>query len=184
MKHLSNRFLILKAPAGRALCLILTCFTLLLVGCEQTQDTAADAAEATEDAAGQAAGEVGQAMDELGGETFEVELTGAGGVPNPGDPDGSGEAEVTLDMDDGEVCFEIEVEGIAEPTAAHIHQGAAGASGSPVVNFAVDQNGLEGCVTGVDMAVLQAIEANPADYYVNVHNSEYPGGALRGQLDD
>ena len=31
-------------------------------------------------------------------------------------------------------------------------------------------------------ALAQEILSSPEDYYVNVHNAEYPGGALRGQL--
>ena len=31
------------------------------------------------------------------------------------------------------------------------------------------------------MTVAQIL-ANPAAYYVNVHNADYPGGAVRGQL--
>jgi len=44
-------------------------------------------------------------------------------------------------------------------------------------------NGIaEGCVTGVDASLIKAIRKDPASYYVNVHNSVYPGGAMRGQL--
>jgi hypothetical protein len=34
----------------------------------------------------------------------------------------------------------------------------------------------------VDRAEAKEILKNPADYYVNVHNAEFPLGALRGQL--
>ena len=39
----------------------------------------------------------------------------------------------------------------------------------------------KGCATA-SMAVAGAIKKNPAAYYVNVHNTKYPAGALRGQL--
>ena len=34
-----------------------------------------------------------------------------------------------------------------------------------------------------DPALLEKIKATPGAYYVNLHNSRYPGGAIRGQLD-
>ncbi len=42
--------------------------------------------------------------------------------------------------------------------------------------------GEPGKFPGNPTGIVQDILANPADYYVNVHNAEYPGGALRGQL--
>jgi hypothetical protein len=31
---------------------------------------------------------------------------------------------------------------------------------------------------------VQSIVADPASFYVNVHNGDFPGGAVRGQLED
>lgn len=47
----------------------------------------------------------------------------AAGVPGPGDPDGSGAANVTLNLGQEEVCFHIVVADITLPaTGAHIHR--------------------------------------------------------------
>lgn len=118
---------------------------------------------------------------ETSGDTLRAALTGDEQVPEPGDPDGSGTAEVLLNTDDNTVCYEIEVENIEEPGAAHIHSGAAGEAGPPVVGFDIANQGLSGCVEA-DAATIEAIQASPSDYYVNVHNAEFGGGAVRGQL--
>ncbi len=112
-------------------------------------------------------------------EQFRADLLGANEVGD-GDPDGFGGARVTFGQN-GEACFQIQVRGVAPILAAHIHEAPAGANGGVVVNFDVATNGLIGCVAA-DVAVLDAIRSNPAGYYFNVHNADYPAGALRGQL--
>lgn len=119
-------------------------------------------------------------MGDMGGESFEVSLTGDAEVPGPGDPEGSGEASVEINMEEQQVCYEIELEGI-EPTAAHIHSGSAGASGPPVVTLNLPAE-MSGCVDA-DSTTLAQIQQNPSGYYVNVHTSEYGAGAVRGQLE-
>jgi LPXTG-motif cell wall-anchored protein len=105
-----------------------------------------------------------------------------------GDPNGYGGAGVVIDTARGELCFALEVHGIKLPAAAaHIHRGARGVAGPVVVPFiAPKANGKsEGCVTAENQAerdLFRAISANPAGYYVNVHTSEFPMGAIRGQL--
>jgi hypothetical protein len=99
------------------------------------------------------------------------------------DADGMGHASFKLDEAKGEVCYDLMVEKIAPATMAHIHKGAAGASGPPVVTL--DKPGADGKSKGCAKAsadVIKDIEANPANYYVNVHNAEFGGGAVRGQL--
>jgi hypothetical protein len=124
-----------------------------------------------------------------GGRPFSTTLTGeaevtAAGVPDQGDLDGEGTAHITLNQGQGEVCFELNVSGITLPAAAaHIHVGASTTTGPVVVGLAApDSNGLaSGCVSA-DPALIKAIRQNPENYYVNVHNSDFPAGALRGQL--
>jgi hypothetical protein len=109
-----------------------------------------------------------------------------------GDPDGRGKAEFTFDVEQGTVCYELEVEGIAEPVepgpgvgSAHIHVlPTGGIAVNLQADFQPDQSDefkASGCVE-VDSALLQAILANPEQYYVNIHNAEFPGGALAGLL--
>ncbi len=121
--------------------------------------------------------------------TLTATLTGhnevtAAGAPNAGDPDGFGTARVTVDVALHQVCYEINVGHIALPaTGSHIHSAPAGKNGPIVVNFVpVDANGVTRGCTSVARELASAIVANPADYYANVHNPEYPGGAIRGQL--
>lgn len=113
-----------------------------------------------------------------GGRPLTAELTGAAEVPGPGDADGSGMAYVTLNQGLGTVCWTIEHEGIAEPFAAHIHFGEAGVAGG----VAVPLSPTSGCVDGVDSDLIKDIRQNPHHYYVNVHNADFPPGAIRGQL--
>ena len=120
-----------------------------------------------------------------GGRPFSTSLTGAEEVPAPGDLDGSGTASLTLNEGQGEVCFEISVSNITLPASgAHIHEAPAGVAGGIVVFLtAPDASGFSsGCATGVNRDLIKAIRQNPAGYYVNVHNSDFPGGAVRGQL--
>ncbi len=110
-----------------------------------------------------------------------VTLLGENEVGGTGDPDGSGDARISWDQS-GKVCFDIRVRDIATPTAAHIHSGGHGINGPVVVDFDIAANGLKGCVNGASQALLNDIRTNPTRYYVNVHNADHPGGAIRAQL--
>jgi CHRD domain len=121
-------------------------------------------------------------------------LSGANEVP-PADPDGRGLALVRSGRE--RVCFAVGWTRIGPPIFAHIHAGAAGVNGPVVVLFfdvpelaaagppgalPATVSAVGGCVAEDDPALLRDIRRQPADYYVNVHNAEFPGGAIRGQL--
>lgn len=116
--------------------------------------------------------------------TLNAAMTGAAEVPGPGDTDGAGTAEITLEDDGNEVCWDLSVSNLTLPaTAAHIHAGATGAAGDPVVTLsAPDAAGMAtGCVDADD-SIVDDIIANPGGFYVNVHTSDFAAGAVRGQL--
>jgi hypothetical protein len=120
---------------------------------------------------------------------FTTTLTGeaevnAQGVPNQGDLDGKGLATITINYGAGTLCWEISVSGITLPaSAAHIHEAPVGVAGPVVVPLsAPDAKGFASGCTSVSRDELKEIIQHPEEYYVNVHNSDFPGGALRGQL--
>lgn len=122
-----------------------------------------------------------------GGRPLTADLNGPNEV-TPGDPDGTGTMHLTLNQGQGEICWDLDVSGIESPTRAHIHAGEAGVNGGIVVFFfdlVVPDPipvAFDGCVDGVDADLIKDIRQNPESYYINVHNEEYPAGAIRGQL--
>jgi glucose/arabinose dehydrogenase len=116
------------------------------------------------------------------GRPLSAAMTGEEEVPAPGDPDGSGTARFWLNQGQERICFQLTVTDIGAPTAAHIHEGQAGVPGPIVVTLEPPTSGSSsGCVTA-DADLIQLIRRFPGNYYVNVHNEEFPGGAVRGQL--
>ena len=117
-------------------------------------------------------------------------MTGAEEAPGPGDPNATGEALIRLNQGAGTVCYRLswaDIDGTV--TASHIHKAPAGQPGGVVVPLFVNQSFTgtgsdSGCTTGVDAALIKDIRKNPQDYYVNVHSTTFPGGAIRGQLGD
>ena len=98
--------------------------------------------------------------------------------PIGGDPDGIGKFSMELDSDTGEVCYLYVVAKITRPNLLQILRGPIGSNGPPAL---ILEPGSDVCV-GADPQVVNAIIANPADYYVNFYNAEFPTGAVRGQL--
>lgn len=123
-----------------------------------------------------------------GGRPLTASLSGANEV-GVGDPDGSGTMNLTLNSGQEEICWDLDVQDIEAPTRAHIHQAPAGQNGGVVVFFfdlVVDPpilvpDSLSGCVD-VSRDLIIEIRQNPEQYYINVHNDDYPAGAIRGQL--
>ena len=76
-------------------------------------------------------------------------------------------------------------------TAAHVHEGAVGVNGGVKINTAISagdsvvSNGsgaINSAGINVTPDLVNAILANPAGYYFNVHTQANAGGVMRGQL--
>ena len=109
----------------------------------------------------------------VGNVTFDLERSSAGAITS------------------GEVIsyFNYAFPGSVTITGLHVHQAAKGVNGPIVVSSGVstftDSDGtgnVTAVVTGVAPAILRAILDNPRNYYVNLHTSVNPGGALREQM--
>lgn len=128
---------------------------------------------------------------------LETQLDGRSEVANGatsrrivGDPNGRGEAYVFgIDGDPTTLCYVLTVDRIKPAAAAHIHKGQPGTNGPVVVTLAPPADGnAADCLTEgepnkfAEGQTVAEILANPGDFYVNVHNAQFPGGAIRGQL--
>ena len=118
-------------------------------------------------------------------EAFFALVGSAPAVSGPGDPDGSGTARFNVHHSKNRICYELKVEDLAPATVAHIHKAPRDAPGGIVVHLVAPTTGRSAaCAENVDPALVRDIHQNPEDYYVNVHNRDFPPGALRAQLDE
>jgi len=102
-----------------------------------------------------------------------------------GDEDGTGSALITINRGQKEVCWHVIASDIDLPaSASHIHRAAAGVQGPIVVPLSAPNASGEssGCASVENVDLLQEILDDPGSFYVNVHTSTYPAGAVRGQL--
>jgi hypothetical protein len=114
--------------------------------------------------------------------SYTVELDGASEVPGPGDPDGSGTVTLQLGTVSNEVCVdELTVSDIATPTLFHIHQGPVGVAGPIVVDLVPALTSVPYCAT-IDADLMADLITAPEGFYLNIHNADFPAGAIRGQL--
>ena len=116
--------------------------------------------------------------------SLTARLTGNNENPRA-DANGVGAAAVTIVGN--RVCLAISYGGLARVAAAHIHRGARGQNGPIVVDPKFTggpgaRGTLGRCVTPNAGTTAAQIRSNPGGFYVNVHSSEFPGGAIRGQL--
>jgi len=121
------------------------------------------------------------------GQTFGSVLTASQEVPATSTP-GYGNATVAFtDATHTNVAVTITVANLGSPISNfHIHEGAAGVSGPVVINLiGLGGTFTNGTMTGtfpVAADVAGRMLANPGNFYVNVHTTANPGGAIRGQL--
>ncbi len=121
-------------------------------------------------------------------------------VPGGGDYGGRGFARLAFDEAEERACYFIGWRGLeGRVTAAHLHFASRGDNGPHAVDFFDgerfdgERDGSWGCVRVTDdhrgrggMSAREKIRDiidHPRDFYVNVHSTRYPDGALRGQLD-
>ena len=65
---------------------------------------------------------------------------------------------------------------------AHIHRAPPTSAGPIVVHLTAPTSGTSKGCAAVTRALAQELIQSPGAFYVNVHNTPFPGGAVRGQL--
>lgn len=108
-----------------------------------------------------------------------VALKGAEETP-PVETSASGTAKFSIG-EDKSVTGGVTTTGI-EGTVAHIHLGAPGASGPPIITLTKSADETWSVPAGSKLSDEQYASFKTGDLYVNVHSAEHKAGEIRGQL--
>ena len=116
------------------------------------------------------------------------QVISSSGQPNSGDLNGTGTVLLTFQSQDTKiatVAYQVSTTDVAIPfEGAHIHKALAGDNGLSVKDLFGFTNAPDrsGTVT-MSKCLAHDIFNHPADYYIDIHNGEFPDqGAIRGQL--
>jgi hypothetical protein len=130
---------------------------------------------------------------------FKADLKSANENPPITDAEASCAGTATVTLNPTSVKFDVTITGCPATTAiniGHIHTGATGVNGGVIISTGLAAGDLTLTGGGVtfsrtalpagppawDAALINAIIANPAGYYVNFHSTAHGGGVIRGQL--
>jgi CHRD domain len=109
----------------------------------------------------------------------KVSLTGAEETP-PVTTTASGQGKIHIGKDNS-VSGSIKTTGI-EGTAAHIHVGAPGESGPPIITLTKGADGTWSVPEGSKLTDEQVADFKSGKLYVNVHSAQHKPGEIRAQL--
>jgi CHRD domain len=109
----------------------------------------------------------------------KLSLTGAEETP-PVTTTASGNGTITI-ADDKTVSGSVKTQGI-EGIAAHIHLGAPGVSGPPIITLEKSADGVWSVPAGAKLTDEQYASFKAGNLYVNVHSQEHKPGEIRAQL--
>jgi hypothetical protein len=109
----------------------------------------------------------------------KLNLTGAEETP-PVTTSASGKGTITVAADKS-VSGTVKTAGI-EGTVAHIHVGAPGQSGPPIITLTKGADGQWSVPAGSKLTEDQYASFKSGNLYVNVHSAEHPAGEIRGQM--
>lgn len=108
-----------------------------------------------------------------------LRLYGTAEVP-PVDTPAYGTATVNV-MANRDVVVTLSVVNMT-PTAAHIHEGAAGANGPVIVPLRKISDNAFVAADGARLTDAQYAAYKAGNTYVNVHSAKFPGGEVRAQI--
>ncbi len=109
----------------------------------------------------------------------DLQLTGAQEVP-PNDSKAVGTGSIKIDAD-GNVSGSVSTPTL-QGRAAHIHTGAPGVAGPPIITLTGGDPGTWTVPEGAKLTPAQLALYKAGNLYVNVHTAEHPGGEVRAQL--
>lgn len=112
-------------------------------------------------------------------EDVKVTLTGAEETP-PVTTSATGGGTIKVNKDKS-VTGSVKTQGITG-TAAHIHTGAPGESGPPIITLTQGPDGTWTVPAGSKLTDEQFASFKSGKLYINVHSAEHKPGEIRAQL--